>query len=123
MRTFYEVSTTEEEDRRRRRGRGDNVEDDIRPQGEGTRRCLLWMTLRSTSVGPFRRCSREQSTCYSADFLRREIKHDPQSIGRRGHLSKEIERVRASVVVGTGVSSTKLLVTNFIAHYQYDSDQ
>jgi hypothetical protein len=78
-RTFYEASAAEEEGQRRRRSHGDSTEDGAEPQGEGTRRRLLWMMPRSTSAGPFRRRLCGQSSCCSTIFLWREIKHDPQS--------------------------------------------
>jgi hypothetical protein len=42
------------------------------PQGEGTWSRLLWMMLRSTSAGPFRRRACGRPPCYSSNFLRRE---------------------------------------------------
>jgi hypothetical protein len=40
---------------------------------------IVRRTERSTSAGPFRRRARGWPACCSADFLRREIKRDPQS--------------------------------------------
>jgi hypothetical protein len=62
-RTFYEARAAEEEDRRRRHDRGDNAKDGA-------------VDARS---GPFRRRARGWLACCSTGFLRREIKHDPQS--------------------------------------------
>jgi hypothetical protein len=97
-RTFYKASTAEEDDWRWRRGHDNSTEDGAEPQGEGTWRRLLWMTLLSMSTGPFRRRARGRPPCCSSGFLRREsaingflLQLAANEVARRGLLRRRRE--------------------------------